>query len=229
MSSRAVIIVAGGTGTRMNSPLAKQFMLLGGKPILIHTFEAFLRFDAHMQFVLVLFPSLRAQWRALCEAHAFDCPHIIVEGGAERFHSVKAGLAALDKHVKLVAVHDAVRPLVSHDTISKSFDAAAKYGAAAPVMPLKDTIRQVQVSGDESKTLPRASLVAVQTPQVFDRRLLDEAYLQPYEVAFTDDCSVVEHLGQRIQLCPGNAANIKITTPEDLVVGEALLAHANNF
>ncbi len=227
MPKRAVIMVAGGTGTRMASKTAKQFLDLAGKPVIFHTFRAFYRFDPDLQFVLVLYPALREEWQALVRAHRFDIPHVLTHGGAERFHSVKNGLAALDKDVELVAVHDAVRPLVTAATIARSFAAAEKYGAAVPVIPVTDTIRQKE--NDGSKTLPRHTLVAVQTPQCFRRKVIDEAYAAEYDPVFTDDASVAERAGHYIRLCEGNRANIKITTPEDLAVSEALMASGQNF
>lgn len=211
----------------MASKTAKQFLHLAGKPIIFHTFEAFHRYDPDLQFVLVLFPSLREEWEALVRRHHFSLPHALTDGGAERFHSVKNGLAALQSDVELVAVHDAVRPLVSTDTIERSFAAAEKFGAAVPVIPVTDTIRQKEEN--RSKTLPRHTLVAVQTPQCFKRSVIEAAYAAAYDPLFTDDASVAERAGHYIRLCEGNRANIKITTPEDLAVSEALLALSENF
>lgn len=227
MPKRAVIMVAGGTGTRMASPVAKQFLLLSGKPVIIRTFEAFRRFDPEMQYVLVLYPALRKAWEALISEYNFDIDHVVVDGGAERFHSVKNGLAALADDVEYVAVHDAVRPLVSMDTIERGFIAAEAHYAAVPVVPVTDTIRQTVEGG--STTLPRNSLVAVQTPQCFRREVLVSAYNTPYESFFTDDASVVERAGHYVHLCEGNRSNIKVTTPEDLVISEALFAAGENL
>lgn len=221
MPQRAVIMVAGGTGTRMGGNIAKQFLLLSQKPLILHTFEAFAAFDPGMQFILVLFPSLRNEWDELVAKYDFRLKHTLVSGGAERFHSVKNGLAALDLSVTHVAVHDAVRPLVSHDTIARSFAAAMEYGAAVPVVPVNDTIRLQ--APDKSHTLPRHLLHAVQTPQCFERKLLLSAYELPFEDTFTDDASVVERAGHYIHLCQGNRSNIKVTTPEDMLIAEALL------
>lgn len=220
MSRRAVIMVAGGTGTRMGAPRAKQFLPLAGKPIIFHTFEAFFAFDPHMQFVLVLFPSLRAEWEQLTKDFDFQLDHTVVDGGAERFHSVKNGIAALDGDVDLVAIHDAVRPLVSPATIAHSFEAAALHGAAVPVVPVVDTIRQV--ADGRSATLDRNALVAVQTPQCFRKDLIKGAYDVEYQPGFTDDASVAERAGHYVHLCEGNRSNIKVTTPEDMWVAEAL-------
>jgi 2-C-methyl-D-erythritol 4-phosphate cytidylyltransferase len=221
MARKAVILVAGGTGTRMNSAVAKQFIPIGGKPVLMHTFDAFYRYDAGMQFILVLFRSLESEWRNLSVKYNFNIPHTIVAGGEERFHSVKNGLSALQPDIELVAVHDAVRPLVTSETIARSFDAAAKYGAAIPVIPVTDTIRRLNEGS--SFTLPRNELAAVQTPQCFNRDLLVRSYELPYSTIFTDDASVVEYGGNAVHLVEGNRTNIKITTLEDLLIAEAFL------
>lgn len=221
MSHRAVIIVAGGTGTRMGAPVAKQFLPLAGKPVLLHTFRAFAAFDPAMQFVLVLFPSLLAQWQEIAAAHHFELEHNVVHGGAERFHSVKAGLAALRPQVQVVAIHDAVRPLVSHATLERCFAAAESHGTAIPAVPVTDTIRRI--SPGHSTTLPRHELLAVQTPQCFRRSLIDRAYEVAYQPLFTDDASVVEHAGHPVHIVAGNRTNIKLTTPEDLVIAETLI------
>jgi 2-C-methyl-D-erythritol 4-phosphate cytidylyltransferase len=211
----------------MGSRVAKQFLPLSGKPIILHSFEAFYRFDPDIQFILVLFPSLLEEWQALIDKYDFRLPHAIVEGGAERFHSVKHGLAALHPDVRHVAVHDAVRPLASSDTISRSFAAAETHGAAVPVVPVTDTIRQTHQG--QSHTLPRSELCAVQTPQCFSRAVIDTAYQVDFNPDFTDDASVVERSGHYIHLCEGNRSNIKVTTPEDLLIAEALFAASKNF
>lgn len=221
MAKRAVILVAGGTGTRMQTKTAKQFIPLCGKPVLFHTFEAFQNWDPQIHFVLVLFKGLETTWRQLCDKHNFCIPHALVEGGAERFHSVKNGLAVLPSEIELVGVHDAVRPLVSAETISRCFDGAEKYGAAIPTVPVTDTIRQVR--GKSSITLPRHELLAVQTPQCFARKVIEQAYDVEYTPIFTDDASVVEQAGHSITLVEGNRTNIKITTPEDLTTAAAFL------
>ncbi len=219
---RAVILVAGGTGTRMNSKIAKQFLPLAGKPVLIRTFEAFARFDPEMQFILVLFPSLKKQWEEIAAANNFKLNHIVVDGGAERFHSVRNGLDVLAADIELVAIHDAVRPLVSQETISRCFEAATDKGAAIPVLPVTDTIRKVD--GDTSTTIPRHQLVSVQTPQCFQTDIIKKAYQANYEIAFTDDASVAAAANFKIELVEGNRTNLKITTSEDMAIAQALVA-----
>jgi len=223
MPKRAVIIVAGGTGTRMNSKIAKQFLPLAGKPVIFHTFEAFARFDAEMQFILVLFPGLIDQWKELAKAHNFNLKHTIVPGGEERFHSVRNGLEALAPDVDIVAIHDAVRPLVSQTTITRCMDSAKKSGAAIPVLPLIDSIRKIE--GNTSISIPRHELVAVQTPQCFRADIIKKAYRVDYNIAFTDDASVAASANIDVELVEGNRTNLKITTAEDLTIAEALISY----
>lgn len=221
MPKKAVIIVAGGTGTRMESKTAKQFLSIGGKPILIHTFEAFAAYDSSMQFILVLYPALKKEWKDVTKSHGFSLQHEIIDGGEERFHSVSNGLKALHPNVEVVAIHDAVRPLVSQQTIKKCMDAAAQYGAAIPVLPVTDTIRKIEENA--SCTMPRHKLVAVQTPQCFKTEVIKKAYQTDYSIHFTDDASVVEAMNHPIKLIEGNRTNLKITTQEDLAIAEALM------
>jgi 2-C-methyl-D-erythritol 4-phosphate cytidylyltransferase len=217
---KIAIIVAGGKGERMNANIPKQFLEIQGKPILMHTLEAFHRFDSAMKLILVL-PALQIDfWRNLCSKHNFTLSHQIVEGGNARFYSVKNSLEAI-KTPSLVAVHDGVRPLVSMETIQRCFDAAEEFNAAIPVVGLVDSIRQLTESG--SVSIDRSSYKLVQTPQVFDAELLKKAYEQEYSALFTDDASVVEALGKHVQLVEGNRENIKITTELDLKIAEALL------
>ena len=219
MEQKWVIIVAGGSGSRMQTNVPKQFMKLCGTPILMHSIRAFTDFCEDIRVVVVL-PALQTgYWKELCQQHDFILPHEIVEGGETRFHSVKNGLSLLSGD-GLVAVHDSVRPLVSRQTITDCFLEAANYGNAIPVVPVVDSIRDV--SGLKSLMLDRTTLRLIQTPQVFDIALLRKAYLQTYLPSFTDDASVFEKAGHTIRLVGGNVENIKITTPKDLIVAEAL-------
>jgi len=217
---KTAIIVAGGKGERMNAEIPKQFLEIHGKPILMHTLEVFRRYDASMELILVL-PSVQIEfWKELCKKHAFDIPHQIVSGGQTRFQSVKNGLKATRSNL-LIAVHDGVRPLVSIDTIERCFDEAEKSGAAIPVIDLVESIRQI--SENESSSVDRSAYKLVQTPQVFESELLKKAYEQEFTPLFTDDASVVEALGTKIQLVEGNRENIKITTEFDLKIAESLI------
>ena len=218
--NKIAIIVAGGKGERMNADVPKQFLEIQGKPILMHTLEAFINFDASLQLILVLPAAQVDFWQTLCEAHDFNIPHQIVAGGQTRFQSVKNGLDAV-KVPAIVAIHDGVRPLVSKETISRCFDAAAKFGAAIPTMDSIESIRFVDANG--SKSVDRNAYKMVQTPQVFDAELLKKAYEQEFSVLFTDDASVVEAMGATVHLVDGNRENIKITTEFDLIVAERLL------
>lgn len=216
------IIVAGGKGERMNTDTPKQFLEIQGKPILMHTLEVFHRFDAAMQLILVL-PAVQIDfWRELCKKHAFRLPHEIVTGGQTRFHSVKNGLKALQTN-GLIAVHDGVRPLVSVETISHCFAEAEKLGAVIPVIDMVDSVRQLTENGNQS--IDRTALKLVQTPQVFDDKLLKRAYEQEFSPLFTDDASVVEATGKEIYLVEGNRENIKITTEFDLRLAETILKY----
>lgn len=218
---KTAILVAGGTGTRMQSSLAKQFLLLAGKPILMHSISRFYEFDPTIQLLVVLPHSEIKYWEVLCKQYTFDIAHKVVAGGATRFESVRNGLAAIDAPEGLVAIHDGVRPLVTQAIIARSFEEAKQAQAAIAVVSLKDSIRQWETP-DHSKAADRSQFCLVQTPQTFDLALLRQAYQQPFQDSFTDDASVVEALGKFVSTFEGAYENIKITTPEDLAVAEAL-------
>lgn len=218
-----VIIVAGGKGLRMGAGLPKQFLLLDGKPVLMHTLQRFYDFDPAVSLILVLPEAHQAYWQKLCGEYGFTVPHTVACGGETRFHSVKNGLAKVTEN-GLVGVHDGVRPFVSAPTIRQCFDRALETGAAIPVLPVTDTLREL--AGEKSHTVDRNRYCTVQTPQVFRTEVLQEAYRKPYSDTFTDDASVVEASGFSITLVPGNRENIKITTPFDLKTGEILCKDA---
>lgn len=220
--NKYVIIVAGGRGLRMGSELPKQFLLLGGKPVLMHTIEAFYRYDADIQIILVLPKDHQDYWKSLCSSYHFEIPHRIVDGGETRFHSVRNGLQVIGG-TGLVGVHDGVRPFVSKEVIERCYLEAEQKQAVIPVVEVVETVRHLQ--GDESSTVPRNEYRLVQTPQVFSVPLLKKAYLQPYSPSFTDDASVVESFGEKVFLTEGNRENIKITTPFDLIIGKAWVEH----
>lgn len=214
-----IIIVAGGKGLRMGSDIPKQFLPLGGRPVLMRTLERFREYSERIDIILVLPEAQQDYWNGLCREHSFDIGYRLATGGETRFHSVKNGLALIaDDATGVVGVHDGVRPFPAVDVIARCYEAARRTGAAVPVVPVVETLRHVT-----DGTVPRADYRLVQTPQTFDIQLLKRAYKQDYTDAFTDDASVVESLGHGIELVEGNRENIKITTPWDLKVGASLL------
>lgn len=217
---RYAIIVAGGSGKRMNSTLPKQFLPLAGKPMLMHAVNAFYNFDKLADLIIALPADSFFDWEKLCNDYHFDIPHQLVTGGETRFHSVQNGLQ-LVKEKGIVAVHDAARPLVSQETISRCFDAAEKFGAAVPFVQLTDSIRFY--NGFENRSLDRSKHVLVQTPQCFRSDVIISAYQTNPQSFFTDDASVVEASGFTVQLVEGNAENLKITTPLDFHIAESLV------
>lgn len=221
MRLKYALIVAGGKGLRMGGGLPKQFLPVGGKPVLMRTLEAFHGYDPEMRLIVVLPQSQQAYWAELCREHRFGLPHALTDGGETRFHSVRNGLA-LVQAPGLVGVHDGVRPFVSQAVIARCYAEAATKRAVVPVTDVVETMRQID--GEGSRTVPRDNYKLVQTPQVFDAGLLQAAYRQPYTPAFTDDASVVEALGVPVHLTAGNRENIKITTPFDLVIASVLVA-----
>lgn len=223
MKRTAIIIVAGGGGKRMGGSLPKQFMLLGDRPILVHTINRFREALPDAQLIVVLPEEHIPFWENL-RARFEVARHQVVKGGAERFHSVKNGLAAVGFDVELVGVQDGVRPLASVAMIRRTVEEAATYGTAVPVVEAVDSYREVNEAG--SRIVDRRPLRIVQTPQLFSRALLDEAYGAAYTPLFTDDASVVEALGETIHLTQGERSNLKITTREDLLIAAALLEAA---
>ena len=215
-----VLIVAGGKGLRMGADIPKQFLPVGGKPVLMRTLEAFYAYNQDMRIILVLPHDQQDYWKRLCGEYRFDIPHSIADGGETRFHSVRNGLALVDEP-GLVGVHDGVRPFVSQEVIARCYALAATELAVVPVVKVVETVRRLTDAG--SITVNRDEYRLVQTPQVFDGEVLKQAYSQPYTSAFTDDASVVEAWGVPVTLTEGNRENIKITTPFDLKVAAALL------
>jgi 2-C-methyl-D-erythritol 4-phosphate cytidylyltransferase len=218
--NRYALIVAGGSGSRMKQELPKQFIPLGGKPVLMHTVEQFYNVDPAIKILLVLPPDQVGVWQELCQVHGFFVSHQVALGGPSRFASVRNGLAKIEGE-GLVAVHDGVRPFVSAPLIRAAFDEAEEYGNAVAAVPLKDSIRRLSVTGSHAED--RSHFRLIQTPQCFRLDLLRQAYTQPEDPTFTDDASVVERLGVTIRLVNGTYENIKITTPEDLLWAEAFL------
>ena len=217
-----VIIVAGGKGLRMGSDIPKQFLPIGGKPVLMRTLERFREYSADLQIILVLPETQQAYWQELCEKYDFKVKYQLANGGQTRFHSVQNGLALVpDDAEGVVGVHDGVRPFPSIEVIKNCYETARTAKAVIPVIPVVETVRHLE--GDSSVTVPRGDYRLVQTPQTFDIQLLKAANRQPYNDGFTDDASVVESYGHAITLVEGNRENIKITTPYDLKIAEVLI------
>lgn len=220
-----VVIVAGGKGVRMGSDVPKQFLCVGGKPVLMRTIERFHEYSPSLGIIVVLPRQQQEYWRQLCEEYHFDIPHRVADGGESRFGSSKNGLALIpDGEDGVVGFHDGVRPFVSVEVIARCYEMAREEYTAVPVMPVTDTLRHVDDRTGESYTVDRKMFRAVQTPQVFDISLVRQAFNQPDRPTFTDDASVVESLGVKVVTVDGNRENIKITTPFDLKVAETLLS-----
>lgn len=237
-----IIIVAGGKGLRMGGDVPKQFVPVGGLPVLMRTIQRFREYSANLQIILVLPKAHQDYWRELCEQYHFPLPserngggsYLLADGGETRFHSVQNGLKLIpDDADGVVGVHDGVRPFVSVDVVRRCYEEARRSKAVIPVVPVVETLRHVGAMGPISTmgpmgavggsvTVPRSDYRLVQTPQCFDIQLLKAANRQPYQEGFTDDASVVEAYGHTITLVEGNRENIKLTTPFDLQVAEVL-------
>ena len=206
----------------MGSDIPKQFLPIGGKPVLMRTIERFREYSADLQIILVLPEAQQDYWRELCKQYHFEVDYLLANGGETRFHSVQNGLALIpDDAEGVVGVHDGVRPFPSIEVIRNCYETAREKKAVIPVIPIVETVRHLE--GEGSVTVPRGDYRLVQTPQTFDIQLLKAANRQPYNNGFTDDASVVESYGHQISLVEGNRENIKITTPYDIVVAEAII------
>jgi len=208
------IIVAGGSGKRMQMDIPKQFLLLKGLPVLMHTIKAFSKSIFHPEILIVLHKDQHNYWTELCKRFDFQIPHTVISGGTERFHSVQNALSTITEE-SLVAVHDAVRPLVSEELINSCFKNAAEIGNVVAAVKAHDSIRLLMPNG-KNKALHRDDVYIIQTPQIFHSDVLKEAYKQDFKITFTDDASVVESIGQEINIVEGERNNIKITHPVDL-------------
>ena len=220
--TKYVLIVAGGSGTRMGGEIPKQFLLLrDGCPVLKRTLEVFYAYDPQIHIILLLPQEQEAYWKQLCIEYNIRVPHKIAYGGETRFHSVRNGLGLIHD-TGIVGVHDGVRPFVSTEVIASCYETAGTYKTAVPVVEVVETVRHLTLAGSE--TVNRNDYRLVQTPQVFDVSLLKKAYSQAYSPAFTDDASVVEAMREvPITLVEGNRENIKITTPFDLKIASGLI------
>jgi len=234
-----IIIVAGGKGLRMGGEIPKQFLPIGGKPILMRTLERFRAYSETLQIILVLPKDQQDYWLQLCKEYHFPLPstgevgkglYQMTDGGETRFHSVQHGLALIPDDMEgVVGVHDGVRPFPSIEVIRNCYETARTKKAVIPVIPVVETLRKIGTIDTiapikaPSHTVPRNDYRLVQTPQTFDIQLLKAANQQPYNDNFTDDASVVESYGYEITLVEGNRENIKITTPYDLKIAEVLI------
>lgn len=214
------IIVAGGSGKRMNSVLPKQFLTIAGKPIIMHTIEKFHVSSYQPKIILVLSSADIHTWKELVKEYNFKIPHTLVIGGKERFFSVKNGLETIKEQNSIIAIHDAVRPLVSLKTINNCYTKAIKNGNAVTSISSRDSVRQKE--GEKNFAIPRDKIFLIQTPQTFNYNQLNTAYHQDFSKDFTDDASVVEKAGFQIFLEEGDQFNIKITYQEDLDLAEVL-------
>jgi len=221
------VIVAGGSGTRMNAPLPKQFMLLVGKPVMMHTIATFASSPQKPEIFVVLNEQYFFLWKRLCEEHKFSTPYTLVAGGKTRFHSVKKALDIIEDDA-VIAVHDAVRPLITTAIISKAYETALETGNAVVAVPSKDSVRLLKTSGI-SENVNRSEVFLVQTPQTFQSAIIKKAYEQEYSEEFTDDASVVERSGIQINLLQGDPENLKITFPSDLKIAELILTEKGRF
>ena len=220
MTEEYVVIVAGGKGLRMGGEVPKQFLPVGGMPVLMHTLKRFREYSSALQIILVLPHAQQEYWLSLCRQYQFQVDYQLADGGATRFHSVQNGLALVpDTAQGIVGVHDGVRPFVSVDVIRRCFETARTAKAVIPVMPVVETLRHVPTQ----RNVLRSDYCLVQTPQTFDIQLLKAANRQPYSDAFTDDASVVEAYGHEVTMVEGNRENIKITTPFDLKLAELMV------
>jgi 2-C-methyl-D-erythritol 4-phosphate cytidylyltransferase len=217
---RYAILVGGGSGSRMQQDIPKQFLLVAGKPVLMHTLEAFYQSEPRPEIIVVLNVDYHEYWEKLCKTHQFSIPHTLVKAGQERFFSVKNGLK-LVKGKALVAIHDAVRPSIKKEKIEEAFSYAEVNGNAVLAIQSKDSVRLSDTKGN--KALARELVYLIQTPQIFTSNVLQKAYQQEFRTSFTDDASVVEHAGVAIHLVEGDPKNIKITYPEDLALAEVFL------
>ena len=224
MGRHSVIIVAGGSGSRMNTEIPKQFLEVAGKPVLVHTIGAFLDFDPEIELILVLPKAHVDTWERIRSQYFPDKSIIQAEGGATRFQSVGSGLQLVTS--ELVAIHDAVRPCITLPVIQKSFESAAKFGSGLVTVPLKDSIRELV--GNTSEARDRSRFRAVQTPQTFQTKLIRRAFEMEEKPTFTDDATVFEAAGNEVALVEGSYQNIKITTIEDLSVAELFLQTKNS-
>jgi 2-C-methyl-D-erythritol 4-phosphate cytidylyltransferase len=216
---KSVIITAGGIGKRMGSDLPKQFLALSGKPVLVHTLELFFKYDPNIEIILTLPNDWQGYWETVIDKYYCRVPHIVVNGGEERYHSIQNALKKCSGSV--IAVHDGVRPFVSFETLERCFSALNEHEAVIPVLKLKESLRQS--SENSTNAVDRSNYRLVHTPQCFNADILRQAYEQAYHERVTDDACLVEELGYTIHLVESNEENIKLTTPFDFLIAETII------
>ena len=217
---RYVVITAGGTGQRMESEIPKQFLTINGETILMKSILAFHSFDPTLNIIITLPKDQISFWKELCKKNNFQINHVIIPGGKTRFHSIKNALEEIPNE-GIVAIHDGVRPLVSQETIAQTFEISLLNGNAVPYIDIVDSLRYLDA--ETNHPVDRNRYKIIQTPQTFDCKIIKDAYTQDWDESFTDDASVVEKRGIKINLVPGNLENIKITTQKDIKIAETLL------
>lgn len=221
------IVVAAGSGRRFGADLPKQFHLLGGKPVLMHSVDAMRRYGGGGLVVTVLHPDYISYWNDVCASFGFD-PGVIVAGGDTRWMSVRNALDVYGNDADIVTIHDGARPLVGKSVVERVISAVLGGAAGAvPVIPLTDSLRQID-GGGHSSAVDRSSFVAVQTPQGFSGKELRTAYSAPFSPLFTDDASVIEAAGYDVSLVEGSSVNMKVTNPVDLAIAEILLGRCSD-
>jgi 2-C-methyl-D-erythritol 4-phosphate cytidylyltransferase len=214
MTPFSIIITAGGIGKRMGSSIPKQFIEIANLPLLMHTINCFYSFDSTCQIIVTLPEDWKDFWTELIKKHEFKVPHIVIDGGIERYDSIKNALTRCANEI--VGVHDGVRPLVNHSTIGRCLKLVKEKGTAIPTLTLKESLRKINEGTTES--VERKNYLSVQTPQFFTKKIIEKAYNIPFHSAITDDASLVEEAGFKIEITEGNEENIKVTTPFDLQI-----------
>lgn len=215
-----VLIVAGGKGKRMGADIPKQFLKINNYPLILHTINKFLKTIKNPELIIVLPEDYFTLWKKVVKDYGFSRDHKLVKGGCERFFSVKNALNTLNGD-GIIAIHDAVRPLVEESVILEAFYNAKKFGSAVPAVPVFESVRKIE--NNQSSAVNRNDFILIQTPQTFRLPLIKKAYNTEYISSFTDDAGVYEAAGNNIHLIEGNKENIKITTPSDLSLASAYL------